>query len=261
MQVHTESLMPHSKAGKTNAEASQVSRDALLRAGTELLAAETQRNPFAAITLRDVCQRAGRSTGTFYAHWDSADSFYKELATNLMAEALTEDFDELMRAASTAAASPGAGAILHVAEQDITLLLSNNAWDAIELLNVTWARSVLRAPAVEGYRTIDRLTGDTYDVILNRLGREPRPPLTLAHIGAILQALVEGFGFRAKIDRDGTHLDGPDSPQLYPLAVASILAILTRRHGDHDTANQALEQTLGNSRTSRSRHSDKPTDG
>ena len=153
--------MPSKKAGKTHAEASQQSREAILRAGAELLTEETQRNPFAGIRMRELCRRAGRSTGTFYAHWPDAESFQKELASGLMADALLEDFDELEDAAAEAASAPGLDSILQLAEEDISTLLNNANWDAIQLLNITWARTILREPAVDGYRTVDQLTGDT----------------------------------------------------------------------------------------------------
>jgi AcrR family transcriptional regulator len=237
--------MSHSKAGKTNAEASQESRDALLLAGTELLAEEAKRNPFATIALRDLCKRAGRSTGTFYVHWKSAEAFQLELARGLLVQSLGDDFIELKQFARDTSGQPGAESILALAERDIEMLLSNRHWDAIELLNTTWARTTsLREPAASGYRAMDQLTGETYDMILQRLGREPRPPLTVVDLGGMLQALVEGFGLRAKVDPDGMSLQHDTAQQRYAVAVAAVLAILTRPIGDRRSTNEALADAL-----------------
>ena len=60
------------KAGK-NEEARERSRAALLQAGADLLVENALRNPFAALRLRGICERAGYSTGAFYLHWATVD--------------------------------------------------------------------------------------------------------------------------------------------------------------------------------------------
>ena len=60
------------KVGK-NDEARERSRAALLQAGADLLVENALRNPFAALRLRGICERAGYSTGAFYLHWSKID--------------------------------------------------------------------------------------------------------------------------------------------------------------------------------------------
>jgi AcrR family transcriptional regulator len=232
------------KAGKTHAEARERSRQALFRAGAEMLTEGAARDPFAAIRIRELCRRADYSTGAFYAHWPNADAFYAELTEYFMANILSEDFDELMVHAREAAAQPGAAGVLDLAELDITTLLANPHWDAVELLNLTLARTSHREPAAAGYRDIDALTGEMYATALAPLGREPRPPLTWAHVGAALQALIEGFGFRAKVDPKPAELRGQHPRRLYAYAVAGLLVSLTRPHDDRRGLRESLDDEL-----------------
>ena len=240
--------MASRKAGKTHEEARDQSRTALTKAATAMLLEEAQRNPFAGMRVRDLCERAGYSTGTFYARWPDAETFYIELASQLLDSVIEEDFDELQGVAREAAKLTGAEAIMRLATADLSILLENDHWDAVELLNVTWARTRLREPAARGFRSIDELTADTYLIVLDEMGREPRPPLEAHHIGVVLQALVEGFGLRAKIDAAGIESPNASSPSLYPLAVASVLAMLTRPRQEDRSLTQALDDEFGTNR-------------
>jgi len=232
------------KAGKTHEEARERTREALFRAGAAMLTETAARNPFAAIRIRELCERAEYSTGAFYAHWPNAQAFYQELSDHFMGEVLVEDFDELQSRAREGAERPGADAVLELAELDLRVLLGNPHWDAVELLNLTLARTTEREPAVRGYRALDALTGQTYQLLMEPLGREPRPPLTWEGIGIVLQALVEGFGFRAKVDSDPLELSGLAHPSLYAQTVAAVLASLTRPRGDRRDLQQSLEDEL-----------------
>jgi AcrR family transcriptional regulator len=232
------------KAGKTHEQARERTREALFRAGAEMLTESTARDPFAGIRIRELCERADYSTGAFYAHWPNAQAFYDELSAHFMSDVLVDDFDELKARAREAGEQPGAGAVLDLAEDDLRLLLENPHWDAVELLNLTLARTTHRDSAVRGYRTIDALTGRTYQLLLEPLGREPRPPLTWERIGVVLQGLVEGFGFRAKVDAESLRLPGLEHPQLYAQTVAAVLVSLTRPHGDRRDLEQSLADEL-----------------
>jgi len=243
------------KAGRTHAEARERTRQALFRAGAEMLTEAAARDPFAAIHVRELCERADYSTGAFYAHWPNARAFYDELSDYFMAHVLAADFDELKSRARLAAQQPGAAGVLALADEDLAVLLANPHWDAVELLNLTLARTTHREAASAGYREIDALTGETYALALERLGREPRPPLDWPQIGAALQALVEGFGFRAKVDPEPIGLAGPEQPSradartsLYAYSVAALLAAFTQPRGEHRELRESLDEQLGATR-------------
>src|SRR5262245_21680137 len=133
--------MSPTKSG-TNAQSLARSRTALLRAGADLLVEEQMRNPFASLRVRAICERAGYATGAFYQHWDTADDFQHDLAEYLAA---VETFDEglaaLLQAVEDSAGADALTAIAHVADLDLGLLVKMPLYDAMELLNVTWART------------------------------------------------------------------------------------------------------------------------
>jgi hypothetical protein len=63
-------------------------------------------------------------------------------------------------------------------------------------------------------------------------------------IGAILQALVDGFGLRYKIDSAVPLSSSEPAFDLYAKAVAAVLAVLTRPAGDEASANETLHGLL-----------------
>lgn len=207
---------------------------ALLQAGAELILEDALDNPFAALRLRHLCERAGLSTGAFYLHWPSLTEYCRDLARHLTEEdelAFAPDFAVLTELARGDLGDGGLTAIARVADRDLDLLISNPLWDAMELVSLTWGRSSFQEQLARGYETIDRRTGQIYGTVMERLGREPRPPLSWDDLGTILQALVEGFGLRHKIDPASVPVSSESTVGLYATATAAVLAVLTRPTG------------------------------
>jgi AcrR family transcriptional regulator len=241
------SAMPR-KTGR-NDEARERSRAALLQAGAELMVEGALRNPFAALRLRALCDRAGLSTGAFYVHWASLDEYEADLARRLTEEdelAFAADFAEMKHFAEAAA---GEGltlaAIARLADKDLELLTSNPLWDAIELVNITWGRTSFREQIAQGYQAIDHQTGQIYGMLLRQAGREPRPPLDWDSIGTILQGLAEGLGLRHKIEPERAAGPPGSAISLYATAVASLLTVLTRPDNDQADVASTLAADLG----------------
>jgi AcrR family transcriptional regulator len=229
------------KSGK-NDEARERSRTALLQAGADLLVESALRNPFAALRLRGICERAGYSTGAFYLHWANIDEYYDDLGELLSADdSFDDDFDALMEAAGSSAEASALTAIAHVADRDLQLLVDNPLYDAMELVNVTWGRSRFNAQIAHGYRVFDHDTGRVYGTVLAKQGREPRHPLDWDRIGAILQALLEGFTLRHKADPAAVPLSSESDLGPYAIAVAAVLAVCTRPAGDDAPLGEALQ--------------------
>jgi AcrR family transcriptional regulator len=233
------------KAGK-NDESREKTRAALLQAGADLLVEHASRNPFAALRLRSLCERAGYSTGAFYLHWASVEQYYDELATLLSepGDRFNTVFDNLAREAKASINADALDAVVRVAKQDFSLLVEDQLWDAAELMLVTWGRTRFREPVARGYEVADHGTGQVYASVLGQRGREPRPPLDWDHIGVILQGLVEGLGLRHKIDPTTIQPTDDATPGLYATAVAAILAVLTRPAGDTQDVHEALGALL-----------------
>jgi len=232
------------KAGP-NDQARARTREALLQAGADLLVEGAQRDPFAALRLRAICKRAGYSTGAFYLHWDDVAGYKHDLAQLLAADdAFDNDMAVLEQAGQAGAETSALTAIAHIADQDLQLLLKNPWYDAMELLNVTWGRAQGKATMAHGYQRSDQDIGRVYGTILAGRGREPRPPHDWDSIGAILQALIEGFTLRHKVDPAAGALPSEADLGLYATAVVAVLAVVTRPAGDDANFSEAAAALL-----------------
>jgi AcrR family transcriptional regulator len=229
----------------SNEQSRERSKAQLLQAGADLLLDQALQNPFATLRLRSLCAKAHMSTGAFYVHWATLEEYYDELARHLTEEdelAFQADFATLTGIAESDNGDSALAAIQELAETDLSLLVANPLWDAMELVALTWGRTHFRDQLQQGYQTIDRTTGHIYGTALSRYGREPRPPMDWDSIGAILQGLAEGLGLRHKID--ATAPSSKSAARLYATGAAAILAVLTRPGGDHTTADEALTRLL-----------------
>jgi AcrR family transcriptional regulator/SAM-dependent methyltransferase len=232
------------KIGK-NEEARQRSRAALLQAGADLMVESVLRNPFAALRLRGICERAGYSTGAFYLHWANVDEYYNDLAELLAADdSFDDDMAALKEVSDNSAGASALAAITRVADRDLQLLVDNPLYDAMELLNVTWGRSRFRPQMAHGYKVFDRDIGEVYGAVLTERGREPRPPLDWDSIGAILQALIEGFTLRYKVDPTAVPQSSEAGLGMYATAVAAVLAVTTRPVGADTNLSEAIQALL-----------------
>jgi AcrR family transcriptional regulator len=229
------------KIGK-NEESRERSRAGLLKAGADLMVENVAGNPFASLRLRAICQRAGYSTGAFYLHWTNIDEYYSDLAEKLAADdCFDDDMADLKKVGERNAEASTLTAITRVADRDIELLRSDPLYDAMELLAVTWGRTQLRVPFADGYRAFDHGIGKAYGTILAKRGREPRPPLDWDGIGAMLQALIEGFTLRSKVDPTAVPPSSGSDFGPYATAVAAVLAVTTRPADDTASLAEAID--------------------
>lgn len=234
------------RPGRTNAEASATTRAALLEAGgTAFIEQQAAGHPFKGLTTRSICERAGYSTGAFYAHWSDVESYYEDLGRLLLGpddDLFQEDFNKLEEAATKFAKSDLVQGLLKLGDLDFDLLLKNPLWDAMPTVSATWGRTRLRREAADGYAAIDSTTIDIYMEILAAHGREIRAPLTPKIVGALLQALIEGLGLRSKIDPESTSWTTDEAKSLYAIGAACILAIMSREKGDDSDLFATLHQ-------------------
>jgi AcrR family transcriptional regulator len=226
------------RSGISNEAARKASREALLQAGAALFVEESRREPFAAIKIRELCNRAEYTTGAFYVHWNGIPHYREDLLRYLLAldaEAWDDDFAELRAVAANVDLSDPLAAVDTLASDDLKSVLENPIWNAMAIFAVTAGFGAARNEAAAGYTSIDHATAGLYGVLLDRLGREPRPPFTLEQIGTILQATVEGLAIRHRIQPDAVDLDpnhGSEATSAYSAAVASLIVSLTRPRND-----------------------------
>jgi AcrR family transcriptional regulator len=234
------------KAGP-NDEARERSRAQLLQAGADLMLDQATQNPFAALRLRRLCEKAGLSTGAFYVHWATMEQYCNDLAGHLTQDrelAYQADFASLSDLAGKCAGQDAAAAVARLAKRDLETVVGNPLWDAMELVNLTWGRTRFPDELKRAYATIDRATGQIYGSAFAERRREPRPPLDWDGIGAVIQALVDGFGLRYKID-PAVPLSSPEPAfDLYAIAVAAVLAVLTRPAGDDASTDETIQDLL-----------------
>ncbi len=107
--------------------------------------------------------------------------------------------------------------------------------------------TVTAGNARRGYATIDQPDGG--DLAAQRrpsaAASARRPPLDWDGIGAVLQALAEGFGLRHKVDPAMAPPSAESAFELYAVAAAAVLAVLTRPAGDDSaTAHEAIRSLL-----------------
>ena len=235
------------KAG-SNEESRERTRAQLLQAGAGLLVDQAMKEPFAALRLRRLCERANLSTGAFYVHWKTLDEYHNDLARYLTEEdeaLFTAEFAALSDLVEASDGQDALSMITGLAGRDLELLVRNPFWDARELVSLTWGRTHFRDELMRGHETIDSITGQLYGSALAKHGREPRDPLDWDDIGAILQGLVEGFGLRSKIEDAGDSAASESLASLYATAVAAIMAVLTRSAGDAVTVQDKVRDLLG----------------
>jgi len=234
------------KTGPNDA-ARERSRAQLLQAGADLMLDQATQNPFAALRLRRLCEKAGLSTGAFYVHWATMEQYHDDLAEHLTQDrelAYQADFASLSDLAGKCAGQDAAAAVARLAKRDLETVIGNPLWDAMELVNLTWGHTRSPDELKRAYATIDRATGQIYGSVLANHRREPRPPLDWDGIGAVIQALVDGFGLRYKID-PAVPLSSPDPAfDLYAVAVAAVLAVLTRPAGDDASTDETVQGLL-----------------
>lgn len=70
--------MTDNRAGRTRAEAKKASREALIRAGMELMPERGLD-----VSLDELCQHAGYTRGAFYVHFDNRDDLILEVMTRV----------------------------------------------------------------------------------------------------------------------------------------------------------------------------------
>src|SRR5215471_3866629 len=113
-------------------------------------------NPFAALRLRRLCEKAGLSTGAFYVHWATMGEYYNDLAEHLTEGnelGFEADFARLSDLAGNDACQDAGAAVAQLAKRDLELLVANPLWDAMELVALTWGRTRFRDDLKQGYAT------------------------------------------------------------------------------------------------------------
>ncbi len=223
-------------------------RISLLEAGAALV--NERRTGEVLPGVREVCQRAGRSTAVFYGHFASLavyhDALIDELLTtdvafevmaktmDLLAEVTekirTEPASDIPRLiASIAAANIGAQLEIGMPDFRTRLLLQATAKDR--------AHAQAQAALRRLYEHVTEVQVVGYDALLDAWHREPRPPYDLRTIAITITAVADGLLVRRGFEPD------LDVITLFEDAVRSLIPTLTRRIGHADDLDEALRRS------------------
>ncbi len=196
----------------TKAESAAGTRDALLEAGAALLRDQPVGAVLTQVRAQPVAERAGRTIGAFYHHWDSQDAYHRDLLAYVLDP---QRLPSTALAADTVLADLPRGLPL----EEVVRRAARRNFDSVRanpyvpLILALWGkqaqddhvRDLLRAH----YRSVtDRLV-PVYRAFFATYGLTLRPPYTVEVFAATLTALVEGLTVRAAVEPEVVPLDLP----------------------------------------------------
>jgi AcrR family transcriptional regulator len=237
---------------KSRQEAAAESREALLRAGEEMLVevfAEGRLDPLEVLKPSAIAERAGRSKGMLYHLWPVPEDDPDRLAayrsalldrlgwrTAVDIEAVLANIDDLGGVTTThftqhvanwlirTVGPGGERALMHRMVAMLAITAEALATGSGRTVGPTPGRLRLD-PTLEGF----------YADALRVTGREMVPPLTIAHLGAMLWAALDGVALNLASSpalADEVELEGKEGVWTsYAIIVDAIVARVTRPIG------------------------------
>ena len=242
------------------------SRESLLRAAAELV--QERRTSEVLPGVREVCQRAGRSTAVFYGHFDNLAAFHDELielllSTDIAFEVMADTMNLLAEVTQAIRSGPAEHiprliASVAAANMDGQLEKGIPAFRARQLFVATAddpARQHAMAAMRRLYEHVTEVQIIGYQALLDAWGREPRPPYDLRTIAITITAVADGL-----IHRHGFEPE-LDVTTLFEDAVRSLIPTLSRWIGTDDDLDEELLRSYRPRPPSDDRGDPRPEDG
>ena len=212
----------------------------MLDAGMEAFAALSLDELLAEIGPRRVVRHLGDvSPGAFYHHFPSRAHYLDELAGHALAPAHDKIAPEIADLLFEVANLPDADVVGHmerVCNRDFERLRTDGLV-GLRLQMCLWAkhddpgaRDALRA----GYDRVADHLAPAFERILERCGREFRPPFTMSSALVVFAALLESLVVRHCVDPEAV------DPTLFAHAVQALLPTMTRPVDDEADLSDAL---------------------
>ena len=200
--------------------------------------------------VREVCQKAGRSTAVFYGHFDNLAGFHDALLDQLLStdvafEVMARTMDLLRDVTEKIRTGPPDDiprliASVAAANMDGQLAIGIPAFRA-RLLFLATADDRARRHALAAmrrlYEHVTQVQVVGYEALLAAWGREPRPPYNLRTIAITITAVADGLVARRLFEPD------LDVTTLFEDAVRSLIPTLSRRTGTPDDLDEALRRS------------------
>ncbi|WOT34263.1 TetR family transcriptional regulator C-terminal domain-containing protein [Streptomyces coeruleorubidus] len=201
--------------GRTKAAARQESRNAMLKAGAEILHRVPVGDVLSQVKATNVAKLANRTTGSFYNIWVDHEAYLRDLIRYVLEPSRFDAVTQVIKEEITR--QEGASypeLIKSVAEKNFTAL-KGDPFMSLQL--ALWAKRGSDHEMTEHLRALYRSLNDklipVYDDLLKDLGRRMRPPYKVEHLAVALMALLEGLHIRSEIDAEAVPEDLGASPE------------------------------------------------
>jgi AcrR family transcriptional regulator len=209
-------------------------REALLEAGTHLLA-RASRDQFARVlTAGAVSTEAGRARQTFYRYWETQADYVEDLVHYITDPSHSRSSDALVALESEADGldtQDPAAEIRRMSEHTFERFTGDPAQAARTLLWTVHPNDELVADRVRDlYRSNDTTAARGFEAIGGKLGIEPRPPFTHETVALLFNALRSALLLHLGIDPDRV----PES--FFGDVMVAVTNGVTRRIDDPDDA-------------------------
>jgi len=213
-------------------------RQRLLDAAFDVWLDEPPAVLFSGFSVSRVAKAAGVTRATFYSYWPTSEDYLRDLLVHL---ATREDDLALQHANTTTAgtlavARSGAVDIMAAAcEQEFQRLIDDPALRLrlgfLSKMDDPEVAEQLRA----AYRKDEARKSQSYGVLADGWGREPRPPFTNESLHALFQSVSDAMAARHVVDPEMF------PAQLYPLVVLGLMMFMTRRADDSRTLPELVQ--------------------
>ena len=226
----------------------QPTRSSLLDAGVSLV--QERRTGEVLPGVREVCQRAGRSTAVFYGHFENLAAFHDELIDQLLStdvafEVMAQTMELLAEVTQKIRTCPPDDiprliASVAAANMEGQLAIGLPSFRARQLFVGTAddrARRHAMAAMRQLFEHITQVQIVGYEALLDAWGREPRPPYDLRTVAITITAVADGLVLRRGFEPD------LDITTLFEDAVRSLIPTLSRRIGTPDDLDEALRRS------------------
>lgn len=224
-------------------------RSSLLDAGVSLALARRTGEVLPGV--REVCQKAGRSTAVFYGHFENLAAFHDELIDKLIAsddvafKVMAETMELLAEVTRKIRVCPPDDiprliASVAAANMEGQLAIGLPAFRARQLFLATAEDRARRHGLAALRRLYEHITEVQivgYQALLDAWGREPRPPYDLRTVSITITAVADGLVMRRGFESD------LDITTLFEDAVRSLIPTLSRRIGAPDDLDEALRRS------------------
>jgi AcrR family transcriptional regulator len=219
------------------AEQSERTRLRLLEAGLAALQEESADRLFERLEARPISSRAAVSTGAFYHHFDGQDGYIEALLEHALANRINPPFAKATEAFMEVAGAGGSFAEAFVAATDRALHYQESNLTFI-LQMAVWAKTHRNRQMTQRldrmYRLVEQEMATYFAGMLTVLGREMRPPFTLADVANAFITVFEGATLRRAVSPAAVP-DGRLGTLLLP-----IVTLMTRSADEHADASAWL---------------------